>query len=182
MARVFFTADTHFGHAGIIGLCKRPFSSVQEMDEALVTQWNAVVTKTDTVWHLGDFAHRAAPDRAQAIFRRLNGTKHLVIGNHDTPFVRTLDWASTPCQIAEISAGGQRVVMCHYAMRTWPGQHRGAIHLFGHSHGRLPASPASCDMGVDCWSFYPASLDQISMRLQEQAELGCAPDPTLPET
>ncbi len=33
---VFFTSDTHFGHANIIGYCRRPFGSVQEMDDAMV--------------------------------------------------------------------------------------------------------------------------------------------------
>ena len=40
---VFFTADTHFGHGGALGLFRRPFASVAAMDEALVETWNTVV-------------------------------------------------------------------------------------------------------------------------------------------
>lgn len=54
--KVFFTSDTHFGHKAIIGFCDRPFSSVEEMTEVLVENWNSVVGPTDTIYHLGDFA------------------------------------------------------------------------------------------------------------------------------
>lgn len=36
----FFSADTHFGHANIISHCARPFASVKDMDEAMVTRWS----------------------------------------------------------------------------------------------------------------------------------------------
>lgn len=52
----FFTSDTHFGHANIINLCKRPFRDVNHMNDMLVENWNSVVTDDDTVFYLGDFA------------------------------------------------------------------------------------------------------------------------------
>lgn len=80
---VLFTSDTHFGHAAVINLCSRPFTSVDEMDQEMIERWNAAVRPSDTVWHLGDFAHKCRPDRINWIFSRLNGTKHLIVGNHD---------------------------------------------------------------------------------------------------
>ena len=74
---VHFTADTHFGHANIIRHCSRPFGSVDEMYEAIMATWNAVVKPGDTVWHVGDFA--AVKDHAR-YFDRLNGTKHWSTG------------------------------------------------------------------------------------------------------
>ena len=53
---IFFTSDTHFGHANIIRYCKRPFDSVNEMNDTMVARWNASVKPTDTIFHLGDFA------------------------------------------------------------------------------------------------------------------------------
>jgi calcineurin-like phosphoesterase family protein len=50
-------------------------------------------------------------------------------------------------------------------MRTWAGAVRGAIHVYGHSHGRLPGNSKSCDVGVDCWDFYPVDLPTITARL-----------------
>ena len=51
---VFFTADLHIGHANIIKLNKRPFKTIEEMDNALIDNWNAKVTPNDTVYILGD--------------------------------------------------------------------------------------------------------------------------------
>src|SRR5690606_30041888 len=83
MSRVFFTADTHFGHSGIIGMCNRPFENIEHHDRALIENWNAVVEPDDTVWFLGDFAYRTRPQNIRRIFDMLNGTKHLICGNHD---------------------------------------------------------------------------------------------------
>jgi calcineurin-like phosphoesterase family protein len=163
----WFIADTHFGHAGIIGLCKRPFANVEEMDDALIANWNTVVGPDDDVWHIGDFAYRIKPSRLRWIFGRLQGRKHLVPGNHDYDEALALPWSSQTRQIVEVSIDGQRVVLCHYAMRTWQGQHRGALHLYGHSHGTLPGTEQSTDVGVDCWGFQPVGLKQIRVRLRE---------------
>lgn len=75
--RKFYVADTHFGHEAIIGHCSRPFSSVSQMDDAMVDAWNSVVSNQDLVYHLGDFS---VPDifYAADIFDRLNGRKILV--------------------------------------------------------------------------------------------------------
>ena len=120
-------ADTHFGHEGIIGMCQRPFANVREMDEAMITNWNAVVHKDDTVIHVGDFAHRASADRVWKIFQQLNGIKHLVPGNHDGPETKDLPWASVR-DMALVSLELTRLVLCHYALRTWPGIRKGALH------------------------------------------------------
>jgi calcineurin-like phosphoesterase family protein len=158
----FFTADTHFGHAGARALYRRPFASVAAMDEALVERWNAVVGPGDEVWHLGDFAVRH-PDPA-AVLARLHGVKHLVPGNNDPAEVRALSgWASV-CPFVEIEREGVRLVLCHYALRTWPGQARGALDLHGHSHGRLKTLPRQFDVGVDAREFRPVAVGALRGR------------------
>lgn len=57
--------------------------------------------------------------------------------------------------------------MCHYAMRTWPGLHRGAIMLFGHSHGKMPGYRNTMDVGVDAVGFSPITMEQVRARLAE---------------
>jgi calcineurin-like phosphoesterase family protein len=80
---VFFTSDTHFGHAGARGFYRRPFASVAAMDVAMLERWNATVRPEDDVWHLGDFA-LGVPAAAMAdLLGRLNGRKHLITGNND---------------------------------------------------------------------------------------------------
>lgn len=52
---IFYIADTHFNHSNIIGFDNRPFSSVEEMNETLIHNWNSVVKHGDQVYILGDF-------------------------------------------------------------------------------------------------------------------------------
>jgi calcineurin-like phosphoesterase family protein len=172
--RSHFTADNHFGHEAIIALSSRPFASVEEMDETMIANWNAVVQRGDNVWHVGDFAHRIDLKRKRAIFSRLNGSKHLVPGNHDDNDTMSLGWASIG-QIRQIVVDSQRLVLCHYALRTWPGARRGAIHLYGHSHGTLPGNSQSLDVGVDCWDYRPISLPQIREVLEREPSAGMVP-------
>ncbi|CAO4148321.1 Calcineurin-like phosphoesterase domain-containing protein [Methylorubrum aminovorans] len=159
MPNTWFTADTHFGHAGIIAACKRPFSSVQEMDECLIEAWNATVRPGDHVIHVGDFAMGDLA-HAEEVFRRLHGRKVLVVGNHDRK-ARKLRWAEVHDGIREMSVEGRHVVACHYPMVSWPRAYRGSLHVFGHTHGRVAGTRQSCDVGVDMWSYQPTSLSAI---------------------
>lgn len=79
---VWLLGDTHFFHHNIIEYCNRPFSSVEEMNEVLVDNWNRVVRPMDKVFMLGDFALGARANVVQ-IGNRLNGRKTLILGNHD---------------------------------------------------------------------------------------------------
>ena len=55
---IFFTSDLHLGHENCIRLCNRPFSSIEEMDETLIENWNRKITGKDTVYILGDLIYR----------------------------------------------------------------------------------------------------------------------------
>ena len=94
---IFFTADPHFGHENIIRHCKRPFASVDEMDAALIRNWNATVGPRDEVYILGDFTMRPAA-QAHEYLAALNGRKYFIRGNHDKflngfgPYERDLEW------------------------------------------------------------------------------------------
>ncbi|WP_158871364.1 metallophosphoesterase family protein [Antarcticirhabdus aurantiaca] len=160
----FFTADTHFGHARIVDLSRRPFEGVVEMREALIRNWNAVVRESDDVWHLGDFAYRATAGEAERVFERLNGRKHLVVGNHDGEATCALPWASVQ-PAAEIAVDGQRLFLAHYPMLEWPGYWRQAVHLFGHVHGNRAGVGRSCDVGVDAWGYRPVRLSEVLRRI-----------------
>ncbi|QGY03179.1 metallophosphoesterase [Methylobacterium mesophilicum SR1.6/6] len=180
----FFTADSHVGHAGMLSDRMgrpRPFRTVEEMDEHLVSAWNNRVKRNDTVWHLGDFSYGASRAHARAIFDRLNGRKLLIRGNHDARS-EALPWAEPVRDVARITvqdAGMPKAVdlwLSHYAHITWEGRHRGRIHLFGHSHGAIPPTAQSCDVGVDCWVFRPVTIPEILELLADVAarEAGAA--------
>lgn len=78
---IYFTSDQHYWHANVIKYCTRPFATTEEMNEAMVNNWNSVVKPEDTVYNLGDFSLAFRP--VEIYPHRLNGTKILVPGNHD---------------------------------------------------------------------------------------------------
>lgn len=83
---VFFSSDQHFGHQNIIAFSSRPYDSVEEMDEALIANWNAMVLPGDLTWILGDLC-MGKIDHTLGYIKRLNGTKILIPGNHDKPWI-----------------------------------------------------------------------------------------------
>lgn len=179
---LFFTADTHFRETRGIAIDRRPFASVKEQDETLIANWNAAVAPDDTIWHLGDFG-RGPTEEIDAILARLNGEKHLIIGNNDPqPTRAAAGWASvshyhelrvsrfegawhpaTPLDPAPDET--RLLVLGHYAFRTWNLIGKGSINLHGHSHGRLKPITRQLDVGVDAHNFTPVSLDAIMARL-----------------
>ena len=78
---LWFTSDTHFYHNVIIEYCKRPFETIEEHNQKLIDNWNAVVGLDDTVFHLGDFCLGGAP-KWREIREQLNGHIILIVGNH----------------------------------------------------------------------------------------------------
>lgn len=90
--RTFYTSDWHFGHANIITYCPsrveylglREGATVTDMNEALVRLWNGQVNHDDVVYVIGDMCMGKVAETLEYV-KRLNGTKHLVLGNHDRP-------------------------------------------------------------------------------------------------
>ena len=79
---IYFTSDLHLGHKGIITMQNRPFESVEDMNRILLTNYNAVVGKDDTVYILGDICHHMSVDESNSVIARMKGKKYLINGNH----------------------------------------------------------------------------------------------------
>lgn len=175
MTKTFFTSDTHFGHTNVIKFCNRPFKDKQEMDEALIDNWNSVVGPKDVVYHLGDFSFYS-PNRTQGIINKLNGTLVLVRGNHDHKGIEGYRKGFYPIQ--EIKLGKYLLVLCHFPLASWNRMDHGVIHLHGHCHGndgRTRVSnkiPTRIDVGIDTCAYNqrfdssielytPYSLEQV---------------------
>ncbi len=141
-----YISDTHFGHRNVIDFDHRPFSSVEEMDEIMIKLWNGRVQPDDDVWFLGDFCHKSGktPD---LYLRRLNGKKHLILGNHDQPLYgneKALSYFESVDQIARVedtykgpgmsSPESVTAVLCHYPILEWWHKHHGVWHIYGHIH------------------------------------------------
>jgi len=143
----FFTGCTHLGHKNIIGLCKRPFRDVHQMNSHLIGNWNSVVKNGDTVWHHGDFAWGSYQD-AWDYIEQLNGNINIIPGNHDDP--KILQRLASECDNVYVATSSYietklpilgDVVMCHYPIEDWNGRFRGAIHLHAHTHTKEFARP-----------------------------------------
>jgi calcineurin-like phosphoesterase family protein len=137
---IYYTSDHHFGHADVITCFDRPFYSVSEMHAALIENWNDIVTKNDTVYILGDMAFLPSFSM-KPILKKLKGTKHLIIGNHDGSWLNKInpsDFFESVSAIATIDDEHRNkyhhVVLCHYPMLSWDGKEGGAIHIHGHLH------------------------------------------------
>jgi len=167
---IFYTADLHLGHKNVIRLCNRPFSSIEEMDAALIENWNAVVGKEDTVYVLGDFSFRSAGS-VKPVLKALNGTKHLVLGNHDKSWmknVRAEEYFASVSPLLEIDDGDAHITLCHYPMLSWNRVAHGAIHIHGHIHNNTEGASfgilenmSAYNAGVDVNGFKPVTLEQL---------------------
>lgn len=80
---VYVTSDLHFGHNKDFLYAARGFKTIEEHDEAIIKNWNSIVTRSDTVIILGDLILN---DNYGGIgkLRKLNGHKIILLGNHDT--------------------------------------------------------------------------------------------------
>jgi calcineurin-like phosphoesterase family protein len=170
MSKNLYTADLHLFHKKIIKMCNRPFDDTDHMEKVFIENWNSVANKDDDTYVLGDFSYKVKDrDREHLlnIFNKLNGRKHLIIGNHDHSITLNLPWSSQPVHYKEIFDEGNKVVLFHYGMRMWNNFFHNSIHLYGHSHDRLESVGNSCDVGVDSWNYKPVDINQIKLRLQE---------------
>lgn len=163
MSEIWFTSDTHFYHRRVIEYCDRPYSSVEEMNEDLIKKYNELVKSGDTVYHLGDFSF-GDKEKTIKIINRLNGQKHIILGNHDKVIKGEVaaKFASVS-NYKEIKGPDKRkIILCHYAFRVWNGSHRGSYNLYGHSHGSLEdLGIKQMDVGVDTNNMKPYHMDEV---------------------
>lgn len=172
---IYFTADLHLGHASVIESCGRPFASVGEMDEALISNWNARVKGNDKVYIVGDLVWDGK--RAAEYLSRLKGKKILIAGNHDGKLLSAVDWRqyfAEVCRYAELSICSLNVTLCHYPMLEWKnsriedGRRMGFL-VFGHMHNnvqRADYTPVLCrpnalNAGVDINGYAPVTFGEL---------------------
>lgn len=134
---IYFTSDTHFNHANIIKYCARPWADA-----------------ADTVYFLGDFVF--GRDCA-AILQQLNGSWHLIPGNHDPSSTRrSQGWADV-----HVADG---IKLDEFWLRHHPVQPKWGKLLHGHTHSppeRRQTKSYALDVGVDAWDYRPVSIDRV---------------------
>jgi calcineurin-like phosphoesterase family protein len=173
--RFFVTADTHYSH---LNMCRgtsewppeetRDFDTIDQMNEALIDNINAVVPWDGVLFHLGDWSFNGK-DKIGEFRRRLNVQMiHLVLGNHDHHLKKSTDqWHhfTSVNRYLEVAVEGQEIVLFHYGMRVWNASHKGSWLLYGHSHGSLPPQGLSMDVGVDTHNYRPYSFVELKAEM-----------------
>ena len=163
---IWLTADLHFSHQNVIKHCPNraingvfDINDIKAHDEWLIKKWNNTIKKTDIVYIIGDFCF-ANREETIKLLGKLNGDKHLILGNHDLQWVKELGWESID-HFKEIKIDGRRVSLSHYPMLTFPGARYGAIQMFGHVHQNWRGTRNSVNVGVDVFDFRPVTLPEV---------------------
>ncbi len=160
MSRTYFSSDFHIGHANVIVYDKRPFDDLSHMHRVLINNYNATVGVDDTCYFLGDMG-LSKGDTLASVIGQLNGTKVLILGNHDKGAAAMKKAGfDVVLNSAAITVGGHLVTMSHCPLRgvfrektegmrgaalgdNWHGEHKhqlfslednGQYHLHGHIH------------------------------------------------
>ncbi|GHU75558.1 hydrolase [Clostridia bacterium] len=162
---IYFTADLHFGHTNIIRFCNRPFQSVAEMNSVLIDNWNAVVCNNDDIYILGDLFYRN-DESAEKTLKRLNGIKHLVLGNHDKRWVNTVELSKYFALVTNLltyKLDGVKYTLCHYPMLSWEGCGHGGYMIHGHTHNHHLGYTDQylLNAGVDINGYIPVTLNEL---------------------
>ena len=184
---IYFTSDLHFWHQNVIKYSSRPFSSVEEMNEMMIKNWNEVVKPEDTIYCLGDFSLAIRP--VETYTPRLNGVKYLVPGNHDfchsyhkksrnndnrNKWIAEYEkygWKVLPEQTTLDIPGVAVVNLCHHPYillgpgddkyARWRPKDDGRWLLCGHVHDKWKVVGKMINVGVDVNNFYPISIEEI---------------------
>lgn len=172
---IYFTSDLHLGHRAAIGMCQRPFADVDEMNRALIANINGRVHKNDTLYILGDVAHRTPVEDVNSMLAKINGKKILVRGNHDKKYDEAL--FDGIYDFLEVNFDGHSISLMHYPMVEWPKSRHGSIHLHGHQHNKPEYNVRQrelgikrYDVGVDANHYCPVSLQEILKFVEKTGE------------
>jgi calcineurin-like phosphoesterase family protein len=175
--QVFLTSDTHYAHKNI---CKgtstwgppnnagcRNFTSVEEMDHAIVDGINQLVKPTDLLIHCGDWSFGGYKNISR--FRKAIHCQNIILvqGNHDhhisQEFVENGDFMEFT-QIGFYQVESMKFVCAHYPMSIWHQSHHDVPLFYGHVHGSFENVGKSLDVGVDNIYKIKGRYQPISLR------------------
>ena len=162
----WFISDTHFSHFNIIHYTGRPFQSINEMNERLILNWNALIMPEDTVFFLGDFG-LGTTDFLTNLCSQLSGTKICIRGNHDgTPAKMHKIGFTLVLESAFIKMGRHLVELIHIPSELIPSH----FQRHGHVHEKRPAKIINrqLNLSVEVWDYKPVSEKKIIALLDRE--------------
>jgi len=167
----WFSSDLHIFHDNIIEYEDRPFGSVEEMNEGIIERWNSKIKRSrQHVYILGDVSFKGKDELLVPLLDKMNGVKHLILGNHDMRYNKeVLDCFESVQLYKRIKLDKRRIVLFHYPIRSWHGKSKGALHLYGHIHKtkEVPLQELNAlNVGVDIHNYYPISYEEVIEKLK----------------
>jgi len=131
MSIVRFIADLHLSHENMAK--RRGFSTIEEHDEHIIAKWNSVVNKRDVTYILGDITmEKSAP---YPLLDRLNGIKHIVLGNHDRrqDTKKLFDYAESIAGMIQYKG----IMLTHAPIHPMELEYRFNKNIHGHIHDKV---------------------------------------------
>jgi calcineurin-like phosphoesterase family protein len=170
MSNIWLTSDTHFFHENILKFDRgRPeFASVEDMNEFMIDRWNSVVKPGDKVYHLGDVAMGPGMLKGMnSVMNRLNGSKRLVIGNHDqVPWIANGGWFQKVMLWRNFKEHG--LILTHLPLHAqtldekWEGK---AINVHGHIHRKAAPTEKHRCVCVEQTGYTPVHIEEVRRRV-----------------
>ena len=169
---IWVTSDSHFNHSNFLnfkdenGNRIRPFDNVTQMDEFMITKWNETVKPTDKIYHLGDvvYSGRKVPD-VNKILVKLNGTKRLILGNHDVVNADLMHYFPKISMWRLFKEFD--LVMSHVPLRE-DSMYKVTFNLHGHIHQNPSPSLRHMNMCVEHHNYTPVHIDDILADLAQR--------------
>jgi|TARA_R110000737_G_C14592563_1_gene487813 calcineurin-like phosphoesterase family protein len=165
MGKVYVTSNLQLGRPGAIKKYNRDFKDVDAMTDGLIKNWNEVVTKDDTVYHLGNFAHD--PKTAQESLLRLNGTILLCLGEHDQAIEQLYEKKMFRPGVDIIKCietdKENQVSLSYYPLGAWPGKNKKWFSIIGYPAKSFKSDPKKriINASTDLWGHKPQELHKV---------------------
>ena len=173
---IYLTSDQHWSHRNILKYCPRPYSTVEEMEEKIIANHNAIVGKDDTVYNLGDFCWK--PADVPRIVSRLNGKQILITGNHDSchPMHKNADKEKQKYLDAGFAEVHHQIELDEFVLNhfpyeqvdfednrfdSWRAKNQGKWLICGHVHQSFKIKNNMINVGVDVWDYKPVSIEKV---------------------
>lgn len=170
---LFFCSEPHAYHANILKYGRGSlFSTVDEMTDAIVDNWNSVVPKDGIVFCLGDVA-LTSKKKTHDFLDRLNGKIILILGNHDDASYFKHDKIIQIDNYCVLKVEGQYIILSHFPFRSWERRQYDSWNLHGHCHGMLPEDNSKqLDVGYDNHpNFRPFSFHEVEENMKTKVNL-----------
>ena len=178
----YYISDFHWGHQFITTVDNCPFDTIEEQEEAIITNWNKTLKNTDTGFILGDVSYRPR-DETLEMLEQLKGNIVILPGNHDRWLIHEDNIAD--CLTIKDTVFGEEkyVFLCHYPCAVWDRQFEGGLHLYGHVHSRMNndgtirhtvldhpdmSNAYNCGCMVSYMNYTPRTIEEIILSNKHQ--------------